>query len=130
MGLGTFVKGLTGAGVGAIGARLAANAVKNQFFPTASPVMKIAIEAGVATVGAYLVGSVLKQRALAAGLAAGGAVIVALDIYDAFIKPSLPAILQDYQTGTLSDWAPQGQLGAYERGSLSGGNVYDDDVYS
>ena len=131
-----FVKGITGVGVGAIGARILSNLVKNQLFADplkpADPMVKIAIEAGVGIVGGLVIGKFLKQRALGAGIAAGAAVIVALDIYDLYIAPSLPAMLKDYQYGSLSDWAPQGGGGiaAYEQGQLSGAGVYDGGVYS
>jgi hypothetical protein len=123
-----FIKGVTGVGVGAVGARIVSNLVKNQFFPTASPAMKIGIEAGVGILSGLVIGKMLKQPALGAGIAAGAAVVVALDIYDLFIKGMLPPLLQDYQygtmqdyqTGTLNGWAPQpgmsGDAGIYEDG--------------
>ncbi|MGH9181294.1 MAG: hypothetical protein ACRDY5_06225, partial [Acidimicrobiales bacterium] len=124
-----FGKAVMGAGVGAIGARVVSNAIKNQFFPAATPLVKIGIEAGVGILSGVVLGGMLKQRALAAGVAAGAAVVVALDLYDLYLKPALPAMLQDYQYGTLSDWAPQATVEDYQYGSLSGGNVYEDNVY-
>ena len=61
----------------------------------------------------------------------GAGIIVALDLYDSYVKGMLPALLQDYsygslndyQTGQLNGWAPQAGL---EPGL---GGVYDDGVY-
>jgi hypothetical protein len=124
----TFIKGITGAGIGAIGARLASNLIKNQFMPTASPVVKIAISAAVGIGGGFVLGKFLKQKALANGLMAGAAVIVALDIYDLYIKPMLPANLQDYQYGSLEGWAPQPGMSSYQTGSLND-SAYGEGAY-
>jgi hypothetical protein len=135
LGVNTFVKGVTGAGVGAIGARIVSNFVKNQFLPAASPVVKLGITAGVGILGGWIVSKFLKQRALGAGLTAGAAIVVALDAYEMFLAPMLPANFKDYQYGglndyqqgalngfaPLSDWAPQSGMS----GSVYEGGVYE-----
>lgn len=130
--IGVVVKGVQ-VGVGAIAARVAANAVNNLAFKSAplSGVAKIGLEAGVGVAG-YMGLKMLKQGAFANAFAVGAGIIVALDLYDTFVKGMLPPMLQDYSYGSLNDyqygslngWAPQGGEG------LSGGSVYADGVYS
>jgi hypothetical protein len=131
--LGGVVKGVT-VGVGAIAARVVSNAVNNLAFKSAplSGVSKIGLEAGVG-VGGWFALKALKQPGLANAFAVGAGIVVALDLYDQFVKGSLPPLLQDYAYGSLNDyqygslngWAPQPGVDT----GMSGGNVYDEGVY-
>ncbi len=129
MGMGDFMKGLTGLGVGAIGARLVGNLAKNQFAPNAQPAVKVAIQAVAGIAAGFLVGKFLKQRTLGIGIATGAGVVAALDLYDLFLRAPIAAavpLLGDYAYGSLNDWAPQpGGMSDYAYGSLNGGNLYD-----
>lgn len=129
--LGGVTKGVF-AGVGAIAARIVANGVNNLAFKgSISGPAKIGLEAAVGVVGFLGLKSLPATKKFAAPFAVGAGIIVALDLYDSYLKAMLPAMLQDYsygalndyQTGQLNGWAPQGD------GGLSGGGVYDGGVY-
>lgn len=141
LGINDFVKGATGVGLGAVGAKLVSNAVTNTLVKQAAtnPIMKVAVTAGVGIVGSFVVGKLLKQRALATGLAVGAGVVVVLDLFDMYLAPHLPATLKDYGYGALNGWAPQG-MSAYQAGQLngwmpqgnagmSGGGIYEGTIY-
>jgi hypothetical protein len=131
--VGVVTKGLT-LGLGAVSARLVANAVNNLAFKdkALTGLPKIGLEAAVGAGGWFALKS-LKQGAFANAFATGAGIVVALDLYDLYVKGMLPAMLQDYAYGNLNDyqygalngWAPQPGLEA----GMSGGNVYDGGVY-
>jgi hypothetical protein len=132
--IGTVIKGVT-VGVGALAAKLVANAVNNLAFhgSMAGPA-KTAVTAGVGAAGYVVLKKVAPK--FATPFAIGAGIVVAFDLFDQFARPALPAMLQDYAVGNLQDyqqgslqgWAPQGGMAGWP--NLSGSDsVYGDQLY-
>lgn len=130
--VGTLTKGAA-LGAGAIATNLATNGVNKLLGANAlNGPAKLALKAGVGLVALpMLLKFVPGGKKFAAQVALGAGIVIALDIFDQYIKESVPAYLQDYEYGSLNDyqygalngWAPQD-------GMSGGAGVYDDGVYN
>ncbi len=135
--VGTLTKGLA-LGGGAIATNIATNGVNHLLGANAlTGPMKIGLKAAVGLIVLPMVmGFIPGGKKFANSVRLGAGIAVALDIYDQFVKPSLPSYLQDYSWGQLNDyqvgqlngWAPQsGMSGWAPQSGMSG--LYDDGVY-
>jgi hypothetical protein len=128
--MGTLTNGLM-VGAGALGTNLATNYANNMLGANklAGPA-KMALKAGIGLVALPMILKFIPGgRKFAGSVAAGAGVAIMFDIYDQFIKASLPAELQDYgygslngyEAGQLNGWTPQQGVA----GSPSDPGIYD-----
>jgi hypothetical protein len=86
--------------------------------PNTGPWIRMALKAAVGLVGLPMIAKALRLRGVAGPIAIGAGIAVAQDLFDTFVKPSLP--IADYQEQVISDYVPQ---------TISGGGAYTGGAY-
>jgi len=126
--VGTLTKGLA-IGAGAIGTNLAVNALNNAMGNKLEGPIKIAAKAAIGIIALPMILKFVPGgNKFANAVRIGAGVAVALDIFEQYVKPNLPATFQDYEYGALNDYQT-GQLNGWmPQDGVSG--VYDGGVYT
>lgn len=86
--------------------------------PNSGPWVRMGIKAAVGLVGLPMIAKALRLRGVAGPAAIGAGIAVAQDLFDTFVKPSLP--ISDYETQVIQSYEPQ---------TLSAGGAYSADPY-
>lgn len=73
--------------------------------PNTGPWVRMGVKALVGLVGLPMIAKALRLRGVAGPVAIGAGIAVAQDLFDTFVKPSLP--IADYETQVIQSYEPQ-----------------------